>query len=57
MKIVITGSASDDIAEGYLFYETRFLGLGSNFETSILADLRSLIINAGVHEIHFGIYP
>ena len=56
MNIVITESASDDIAEGYIFYEEQYLGLGNYFEASILADIRSLVIYAGVHEIHFGIY-
>lgn len=56
MNIVVTESASDDIAEGYLFYEEQYRGLGDYFEASILADLRSLVIYAGVHEIHFGIY-
>lgn len=56
MTIVITESASDDIAEAYLFYEEQCLGLGDYFETSILADIRSLVVYAGVHEIHFDIY-
>lgn len=56
MNIVITESASDDIAGGYLFYEEQFRGLGDYFETSIFADLRSLVIYAGVHEIHFDTY-
>jgi len=38
MIIVIAESASDDIAEGYLFYEKQYLGLGEYFETSIMAD-------------------
>ena len=56
MNIIISESASDDIAEGYLFYEEQYQGLGVYFESSILTDIRSLVIYAGVHEIHFGIY-
>ena len=56
MNIIVTESASDDIAEGYLFYEEQYRGLGDYFEASILADLRSLLVFAGVHEMHFGIY-
>ena len=56
MNIVITESAADDIAEGYLFYEEQTSGLGDYFESSILADMRSLVIYAGIHEIHFCIY-
>ncbi|CAN5747282.1 hypothetical protein BH24ACI3_BH24ACI3_14830 [soil metagenome] len=56
MKIVITESASDDISEGYLFYERQFHGLGGYFESSIFADIRSLVVYAGIHELHFGDY-
>ena len=54
MKIVITESASDDIAEGYVFQETQYRGLGDYFESAIFAELRSLAIYGGVHELHFG---
>lgn len=53
MTIVITGAAADDIAEGFLFYENQSQGLGAYFEASIFADLRSLVIYAGSHEVHF----
>ena len=56
MTIVITGAATDDIAEGYLFYEKQSQGLGEYFEASIFADIRSLVICAGSHEVHFEIY-
>ena len=56
MNIVITESAADDIAEGYLFYERQLEGLGEYFETSIFADIRSLAVYAGVHEVHFDLY-
>mgnify|MGYP003401672847 CR=1 FL=1 len=56
MKIVLTESASDDIAAGYLFYENQSPGLGGYFESSIFSDIRSLIIYAGVHEVHFDNY-
>ncbi len=56
MTIIITESAADDIAEGFLFYEEQFSGLGDYFESSIFADIRSLVIYAGVHELHFGLY-
>lgn len=56
MEIVITESASDDIADSYLFYEMQHPGLGEYFESSILTDIRSLLIYAGIHEIHFEIY-
>ena len=56
MRIEITRSASDDIADGHLFYESREVGVGYYFENSIMSDIRSLIIYAGIHEIHFNGY-
>ncbi|MGD9630787.1 MAG: type II toxin-antitoxin system RelE/ParE family toxin [Pyrinomonadaceae bacterium] len=56
MKIVLTESAADDIAEGYLFYQGQAPGLGDYFESAIFTDIRSLVIYAGVHEVHFGRY-
>ncbi len=56
MKILISESASDDISEAYLFYEEQQIGLGTYFESFILAEIRSLFIYAGVHEIHFKRY-
>ena len=56
MNIVITESAADDIADGYLFYEMQEPGLGEYFESSIKADLLSLVIYAGIHEVHFNDY-
>lgn len=56
MTIVITESAADDLAEGYLFYEEQQAGLGTYFESFLLAEIRSLLLYAGVHEVHFGKY-
>lgn len=56
MTIVITESATDDLAEGYLFYERQANGLGDYFESSILTDIRSLVVYQGIHELHFGTY-
>lgn len=56
MRIEITRSAADDIADGYLYYESQESGVGAYFEKSVMADIRSLQIYAGVHEIHFQHY-
>lgn len=56
MKIEITKSASDDIAAGFRFYEGRETGVGHYFESSIMSDIRSLLIYPGIHEIHFDTY-
>ena len=54
--IELTESAFNDIDNGFWFYEGQREGLGSYFESSIMADIRALHIHAGVHQIHFGRY-
>lgn len=56
MKVEITVSASDDIADSRRFYENQQRGLGAYFEASIMSEIRSLLIQAGVHEVHFDVY-
>lgn len=51
MKIVLTESASDDIAAGYLFYENQSPDLGGYFESSIFPDYLCLSPRS-----HFDIY-
>jgi plasmid stabilization system protein ParE len=47
--INITDSAQDDLLAGFWFYEQQQLGLGTYFLDSLIADIDSLIIYAGVH--------
>ena len=56
MIIEITESATDEIAEGYLFYEMQQSGLGDYFESTILSEIRSLLVHGGAHEIHLEKY-
>ncbi len=56
MRIEITQSAADDIADGHLFYESQETGVGYYFEKSVMSDIRSLIIYAGIHELQFDNY-
>lgn len=56
MKIEILRSARNDLAAGRRFYETQALGIGDYFLDSLFSDIESLLINAGVHPIHFGKY-
>jgi plasmid stabilization system protein ParE len=53
VKIEITRSAANDIADGHLFYEGQEAGVGYYFEKSVMSDIRSLVIYAGIHELHF----
>jgi hypothetical protein len=50
MNIRILRSATRTVADGIRFYERQEAGLGAYFLSSIMSDLRSLNIHAGVHK-------
>ena len=50
MNIRILRSARLTVADGIRFYERQEAGLGAYFFSSIMSDLRSLSIYAGVHQ-------
>lgn len=56
MKIVILSNAETDIAVGISFYESQSKGLGRYFLDSILSDIESLHLYAGIHVIVSGYY-
>ena len=51
MNIVILSDAEKDIAIAISFYEAQNQGLGKYFLDSILSDIESLYIHAGIHII------
>lgn len=54
MKIRALRSAMADIETGRLFYERQQEGLGEYFLDSLLSDIDSLLLHAGVHQKFFG---
>jgi len=50
MSISVLGSARRTLADGISFYERQEAGLGAYFLNSIMSDLRSLKIYAGIHQ-------
>ena len=56
MKIKILSSASQDLMNGFRFYEKQSDGIGIYFLDSIFSDIDSLIINAGIHPKYFDNY-
>jgi hypothetical protein len=54
MRIHVLDLAETDLVDGFKFYERQSPGLGDYFLDSLLADLDSLQIYAGIHAIHFG---
>ena len=56
MKIKVLESATEDLREGFDFYESQKRGVGSYFLESLFSDIESLRLFAGIHGIHFGRY-
>ncbi len=56
MKIKILSSASQDLIDGYYFYEKQSDGVGAYFLDTLFSDIDSLVINASIHPIHFEKY-
>ncbi len=54
MKIEILDEAQEDLIEGFRFYETREVGLGSFFLDCLFSDIDSLLLYGGIHQIIFG---
>ncbi|MEE8057402.1 MAG: type II toxin-antitoxin system RelE/ParE family toxin [Pseudomonadales bacterium] len=53
--IVVLEDAANDMVGGREFYESQAAGLGEYFWDSILSDIESLILYAGVHQRFFGL--
>ncbi|HDZ88428.1 MAG TPA: type II toxin-antitoxin system RelE/ParE family toxin [Nitrospirae bacterium] len=56
MKLKILASASQDLLDGYRFYEKQTEGLGTYFLDTLFSDIDSLAIYAGIHPVFFGKY-
>lgn len=56
MRVKVLGSATDDLYDGFRFYERQSPGLGTYFFKSLFSDIDALENHAGIHSIHFGYY-
>lgn len=54
MRIAISEAAEQDLIDGYWFYERQSVGLGDYFVDSVLSDIQSLRLYAGIHAQYFG---
>ena len=52
-NIVILDDARNDLLDGKNFYDAQAIGVGDYFWDSLISDIESLYIHAGVHESHF----
>ena len=56
MNIKILASASQDLIDGYWFYEKQSAGIGKYFLDTLFSDIDSLIVNTGIHPVSFKQY-
>lgn len=54
--IQILSEAETDFEHGRFFYESQAEGVGNYFWDSLISDIESLIIHAGVHSKVYGYY-
>jgi plasmid stabilization system protein ParE len=54
MKIEILSTATEDLVDGYHFYERQAAGLGNYFLDSLYSDIDSLLVYAGIHRVVYG---
>jgi len=47
--VVVLKEAADDLENGRSFYDRRQMGVGDYFWDSLIADMESLSIFAGIH--------
>jgi hypothetical protein len=48
--------AIDDLNEGRIFYDKIQLGAGEYFWDSLIADIESLVVYAGIHRQYYNFY-
>ncbi len=56
MKLRILDLAEADLLNGYQFYERQSAGIGSYFLETLLSDIESLRLYAGIHREVFGFH-
>jgi hypothetical protein len=54
--VVILKEVADDLNDGKAFYDKREPGVGDYFWDSLLADIESLVLYAGIHRKEHGFY-
>lgn len=54
MTIYVLDEAEQDLLNGAGFYDRQELGLGDYFVDSVMADIDSLHLYAGIHPVFFG---
>ena len=55
-EVVTLKEVAIDLNDGKAFYDQRETGVGDYFWDSLVADIESLIIYAGIHNRKYGLY-
>jgi hypothetical protein len=55
-NVFVLKEVINDLDDGKTFYDQRETGVGDYFWDSLLADIESLIIYAGIHYREYGFY-
>ena len=55
-EVIVLKEVSDDLNDGKAFYDRREPGIGDYFWDSLLADIESLLLYAGIHRKEHGFY-
>lgn len=56
MIVDIALAAENDLADGYWFYERQHIGFGNYFRINLAADIESLVLTGGIHEVELGFH-
>ncbi|MFH1963465.1 MAG: type II toxin-antitoxin system RelE/ParE family toxin [bacterium] len=54
--VIALSHVKEDLIEGKEFYDSNEEGVGSYFFDSIVSDIESLKIHAGIHSKHYGLH-
>ena len=55
-NVVVLQEVADDLNDGMVFYEASETGVGIYFWDSLIADIESLVVYAGIHIKKYGLY-
>ena len=53
-QVIALDEVAEDLNEGQRFYRAKETWLGDYFWDSVMSDMESLYVFAGIHELHFG---
>jgi len=54
--VVLLSEVADDLNDGMMFYEAKETGVGVYFWDSVIADIESLVVYAGIHSKKYDLH-